>query len=129
MSNSDIPADERKRLLRQSVTDEVVFTGPKEDDQGFDKLVEHIEQFQKKSPGAYFENNNLLTQHGQLLSEWTLYKKDGARSQPVTRMRDSMSKGVLPIWPDFSRSRATRADEPDGEARGDVEQGERAAGG
>jgi hypothetical protein len=30
--------------------------------------VEHIGQFQKKSPGARFESNNLLTQHGQLLS-------------------------------------------------------------
>jgi hypothetical protein len=76
---SDVPADERERLLRQSVSDDVVFTGPKEEDQGFDKLVEHIGQFQKKSPGAYFVSSKLLTQHGQLLSEWTLYKKDGTK--------------------------------------------------
>jgi len=76
---SDIPADERERLLRQSVTDDVVFSGPQEDDQGFGKLVEHVGKFQKKSPGAYFESNKLLTQHGQLLSEWTLYKKDGTK--------------------------------------------------
>jgi hypothetical protein len=57
---SDIPADERERLLKQSVSDDVIFTGPREDDQGFDKLVEHIGQFQKKSPGAYFESNKLL---------------------------------------------------------------------
>jgi hypothetical protein len=75
----DVAADERQRLLRQSVTEDVVFTGPNEDDQGFGKLVGHIGQFQKKSPGARFESNNLLTQHGQLLSEWTLYKKDGAQ--------------------------------------------------
>ena len=76
---SDVPANERERLLRQSVTDDVVFTGPQENDKGFDKLVQHIGQFQKKSPGAYFESNNLLTQHGQLLSEWTLHKKDGTK--------------------------------------------------
>ena len=75
----EVAADERERLLRQSVTDDVVFTGPNEDDQGFGKLVEHIGQVQKKSPGARFESNKLLTQHGQLLSEWTLYKKDGAK--------------------------------------------------
>ena len=76
---SDIREEERKRLLEQSVTYDVVFTGPQENDQGFDKLVEHIGQFQKKSPGAYFKNNKLLTQHGQLLSEWTLHKKDGTK--------------------------------------------------
>jgi hypothetical protein len=40
----DVAADERERLLRQSVTDDVVFTGPNEDDRGFGKLVEHIER-------------------------------------------------------------------------------------
>jgi hypothetical protein len=76
---SDIAASERERLLRQSVTDDVVFTGPNEEGQGFGNLVEHIGQFQKQSPGAHFESNELLIQHGQLLSEWTLYKKDGAK--------------------------------------------------
>jgi hypothetical protein len=75
---ADIAADERERLLRQSVTDDVEFTGPVEDSRGFGSLVEHIGQFQKKLPGAYFKSNKLLTQHGQLLSEWTMYKKDGA---------------------------------------------------
>lgn len=40
----DVATAERERLLRQSVTDDVVFTGPNEDDQGFGKLVEHIGQ-------------------------------------------------------------------------------------
>src|ERR1700675_2878382 len=75
---ADIAADERERLLRQSVTDDVVFTGPNEDSQGFGSLVEHIGLFQKKLPGAYFKSNQLLTQHGQLLSQWTMCKKDGA---------------------------------------------------
>jgi hypothetical protein len=29
-------------------------------------------------PGAYFKSNKLLTQHGQLLSEWTICNKDGS---------------------------------------------------
>jgi glycosyltransferase involved in cell wall biosynthesis len=40
----DVAADERERLPRQSVTDDVVFTGPNEEDKGFGKLVEHIER-------------------------------------------------------------------------------------
>jgi hypothetical protein len=74
---SDVPFDERWRLLRQSVTEDVVFTGPNEDGQGFDNLLAHIGDFQEKAPGAYFRSGKLLTQHGQLLSAWTLHKKDG----------------------------------------------------
>jgi hypothetical protein len=44
MPTATSPADERERLLRQSVTDEVVFTGPNEEDKGFRKLLEHIER-------------------------------------------------------------------------------------
>ena len=75
---ADLAADERERLLRQSVADDVVFTNPTGEGQGFGNLVEHIKQFQKKSPGAYFKGNKLLTHHGQLLSEWTMYSNDGS---------------------------------------------------
>ena len=75
---ADITAAERARLLRQSVTDDVTFTSPTAEGRGFGDLVEHVGQFQKQFPGAYFRSNNLLTHHGQLLSEWTLHAKDGA---------------------------------------------------
>ena len=75
---ADIAAAERERLLRQSVTDDVVFTNPTGEGQGFGNLVEHIGQFQKQFPGAYFKTNKLLSHHGQLLSEWTMYHKDGS---------------------------------------------------
>ncbi len=75
---SDIAADKRERLLRQSVTDDVVFTNPKGGGQGFVSLLEHVEQFQRQSPGASFRSNKLLAHHGQFLSEWTMYKKDGS---------------------------------------------------
>lgn len=75
---ADVAADERERLLRQSVSDDIVFTSPTGEGQGFGNLVEHISQFQKKSPGAYFKNNTFLTHHSQLLAEWTLCGKDGS---------------------------------------------------
>jgi hypothetical protein len=77
---ADIAVDERERLLRQSVTDDVIFTAPPYEGQGLGDLVKHMEQFQEQVPGAHFKSNKLLTQHGQLLSEWTMYNKDGSVS-------------------------------------------------
>ena len=77
-AGADIAVDERERLLRQSVTDDVIFTAPPYEGQGLGNLVKHIEQFQEQVPGAHFKSNKLLTQHGQLLSEWTMYNKDGS---------------------------------------------------
>ena len=75
---ADIAVDERERLLRQSVTDDVIFTAPPYEGQGLGNLVKHMEQFQEQIPGAHFKTNKLLTQHGQLISEWTMYNKDGS---------------------------------------------------
>lgn len=75
---SDVAIDERERLLRQSVTDDVAFMNPKGSSQGFGELVAHIEQFQKQNPWGYFLNKKLIAHHGQFLSEWTMYKKDGS---------------------------------------------------
>ena len=77
---ADIAVDERERLLRQSVTDDVIFTAPPYEGQGLGNLVKHMEQFQEQVPGAHFKSNKLLTQHGQLISEWTMYNKDGSVS-------------------------------------------------
>ena len=75
---ADVPAAERERLLRQSVAEDVVFTSPNAEGQGFGSLTEHIGEFQKQFPGAYFRSNKLLMQHGQMLSEWTMFNKDGS---------------------------------------------------
>ena len=77
---ADIAVDERERLLRQSVTDDVIFTAPPYEGHGLGELVKHMEQFQEQVPGAHFKSNKLLTQHGQLISEWTMYNKDGSVS-------------------------------------------------
>ena len=75
----DVPAAERERLLKQSAADDIVFSNPTgEEARGLETLVEHVGQFQKKNPGGYFKGNKLLSHHGQLLSEWTMHKKDGA---------------------------------------------------
>jgi hypothetical protein len=73
---ANVSPEERNRLLRQSVSDDVESSNPADEAKGFDNLVAHIEQFQQRLPGSYFKNNKLLVHHGQLLSEWTLYKSD-----------------------------------------------------
>ena len=75
---SDIEPVERERLLRQSVTDDVLSINPNGESHSLGNLMEHIEQFQKQRPGAYFKSNKLLAHHEQFLSEWTIYSKDGS---------------------------------------------------
>ncbi len=75
---ADISLAERERLLRQSLTEDITFTDPGTQGQGFHNIMEHIGNFQQQFPGAYFKNNKLLSQHGQLLSEWTMFNKDGS---------------------------------------------------
>ncbi|MBB5343888.1 nuclear transport factor 2 family protein [Tunturibacter empetritectus] len=74
----DIAPMEQERLIRQSVSDDVVFSTPMAEGQGLANLLKHVAQFQKKNPGRYFKSNELLAHHGQLLSEWTMYNKDGS---------------------------------------------------
>ena len=66
----------REYLLRQSVSDEVVFFTPTAEGRGIKSLIEHVAQFQQKNPGGYFASGDLVAHHGRLLAEWTLYDKD-----------------------------------------------------
>ena len=73
----DISPEERRRLLQQTVSDDIVSTNPGDEFNGLENLLVHIEQFQQRLPGAYFKLNKLLFHHEQALSEWTLYERDG----------------------------------------------------
>jgi hypothetical protein len=75
---ADVALGERERLLRQSVTEEIVYTNPLAEGAGLGNLVKHVGQFQVQFPGAHFKTNKLLVQHGQLLAEWTMFNKDGS---------------------------------------------------
>lgn len=73
----DVSAEERKRLLRESVSDDIVSENPSDEANGIDALIAHVERFQQRLPGAYFKINSLKFHHDQVLTEWTLYKADG----------------------------------------------------
>ncbi len=74
----DIAPSERDRLLRHSVTDDVVSINPEGESRGISALIKHIEAFQKQKPGAYFTSNKLIIHHEQFLSEWTMFSKEGS---------------------------------------------------
>src|ERR1700759_3854858 len=56
---ADVSKEERKRLLAESVSDDVLSTNPGDETQGFENLVAHVEQFQHRLPGSYFKINSL----------------------------------------------------------------------
>jgi hypothetical protein len=72
----NVSAEERKRLLQQSVSDDVVSQNPGEQTQGLEPLLAHIEQFQQRLPGAHIEIDKLTFHHQHVLTEWTLYRSD-----------------------------------------------------
>ena len=73
----NLPAQDRQRLLAASVSNDVVSINPRDETQGLENLVVHVEQFQKLLPSSYFKMNSLKLHHEQALIEWTLYKADG----------------------------------------------------
>lgn len=72
-------ADERTRLLEQSVCDDIVFTNPASDGKSRADLSAHIERFQNSNPGAYFSTDKLYPQRDKLLAVWSMYKPDGTK--------------------------------------------------
>jgi hypothetical protein len=92
---ADIEIVERERLLRQSVANDVVFTSPLVEGKGFGNLIAHIAQFQERFPGAYFKSNKLLSHHGQLLSEWTMYNRDGSEFLTAHSFAHFNEQGLL----------------------------------
>ena len=69
---------EQERLLRSSLTNDVVYTNPGVEGSGLRNLLAHIDGFQKRFPGGRFRMNWLRQQHGQVLSEWTQVNQDGS---------------------------------------------------
>ena len=69
---------ERRELLRQSVSDDVVYTDPVSQVHGVDALAERIGKSQQQFPNARFRNDSFLEHHGQGLFQWTMLNGEGA---------------------------------------------------
>ena len=71
--------DERRHLLEQCVSDDVVFTNPSGEGKSRAGLNAHIAIFQKTMPGVYFSTDKILVHHDELLAVWSMYKPDGSK--------------------------------------------------
>jgi hypothetical protein len=70
---------ERRRLLEESVSDDVVFTNPGGEGESRQTLSAHIDNLQASMPGAYFVTDKVFVHHGELLAVWALHKQDGSK--------------------------------------------------
>ena len=57
---SKIADEERARLLRESLSESIVFTNPMRTRRGLAEVVEHLQGFQQRSPGDSFRLNEML---------------------------------------------------------------------
>ena len=73
-----IPEAERRELLAQSVSEEIVYTDPASQVEGVEALAERIAASQAKFAGSRFKNDSFLEHHGQALFQWTMYDAEGA---------------------------------------------------
>ena len=69
---------ERRELLRQSVSDNIVYTDPASQVHGVKALAERIGKSQEQFPNARFRNDSFLEHHDQGLFQWTMLNGEGA---------------------------------------------------
>ena len=74
---ADISPEERRRLLEASLAPDVAFTSPDSNERSIDRMIAAITAFQAQYTGCYFRSTLLHQQHGQLLSAWTMFDRDG----------------------------------------------------
>lgn len=68
---------QRRELLAQSVSDDVVYTDPATRVHGVEALAERIAMSQEQFPGARFRNDSFLEHHDQGLFQWTMLNGEG----------------------------------------------------
>jgi hypothetical protein len=75
---SSVTADERARLLENSVDEQCIYGDPAQEAHGIAELSNYMEQSQAKFPGCRFHNEQFLDHHEQGLCYWIMYDGQGA---------------------------------------------------
>jgi hypothetical protein len=57
---SAISKDERARMIRDSLSEAIVFTNQQQTRRGLREVAEHLEDFQALSPGGSFRMNSMI---------------------------------------------------------------------
>ncbi|WP_162249342.1 MULTISPECIES: nuclear transport factor 2 family protein [unclassified Rhizobacter] len=73
------PVDDGRRLalLRDSLSEDVVFTNPIQTRRGIAEVIAHLEAFQKRSPGGLFRMNEMLGWENHGLATWQFVDAKG----------------------------------------------------
>jgi hypothetical protein len=74
---SAISDDERLRRLRASVAQAIIFRNAMKTRNGRADVVEHLEAFQKRSPGGSFRLMSMLGFENQGLATWKFFDAEG----------------------------------------------------
>ncbi len=74
---SNVTDNERARMLRDSLTQDVVFANPLQTRRGIEDVIAHLRGFQSRSPSGSFRMNNMLGWADHALAEWQLMQGDG----------------------------------------------------
>lgn len=79
---ANIGDDERRALLERSVAPDCTYADPAGDANGLESLIVYIGKFQQQFPGAYFENDEFASHHGQALAAWRRLDRSGSPPVP-----------------------------------------------
>jgi hypothetical protein len=74
---SAIPDDERAKRLRESLSEEIVFTNPMQTRRGLADVAVHLQAFQQRSPGGSFRMNEMLGWENHGIATWQLVDAQG----------------------------------------------------
>ena len=79
---SGVSPAERQELVSRCANEECVYTEPASECHGRRELIDRMARSQQQYPGAYFENEKLISHHSQGLFRWTMYHATGAVLAP-----------------------------------------------
>lgn len=74
---SAIPDEERAKLLRESLSEDIVFTNPTQTRRGLVDVAVHLKGFQQRSPGGSFRMNEMLGWETNGIATWQLVDAQG----------------------------------------------------
>lgn len=69
--------DERAKLLRESLSEDIVFTNPAQTRRGLADVAVHLQAFQQRSPGAAFRMNEMLGWENNAIAIWQFVDAQG----------------------------------------------------
>jgi hypothetical protein len=83
---------ERARMLRERLSEDIVFKNPLQTRHGLAEVTEHLEGSQLRSPGGSFRMNNMVGWGRYALAEWQLVDATVMPASPATTFSHSMNR-------------------------------------